>query len=70
MIHLVCHLEGVEEPGASDLELDIVSVLLYLDTLGILPSGLQKEIFDLLGFTWHCETSATQNTIDNNTLVR
>ena len=56
MIHLVCHLEGVEEPGASDLELDIVSVLLYLDALGIFPSGLQQEVLDILDLARHCST--------------
>ena len=59
--HLVGDLKGVEEAGAADLELDVVRVLLYLDTLGILPPGLQKEILDLLDFTWHCETSARVN---------
>ena len=43
------------------LELDIVSILLDLDALSILPPGLQKEILDLLDFTWHCETSARVN---------
>ena len=35
------------------LELDIVSVLLDLHTLGILPPGLQEEVLDLLDLTGH-----------------
>merc|ERR550534_92392 len=57
---LVGDLKGVEEARAADLELDVVRVLLYLDALGILPPGLQKEILDLLDFTRHCETSLVE----------
>ena len=45
----------------SNLELGVLGILLDLDALGILPPGLQKEILDLLDFTWHCETSARVN---------
>ena len=45
----------------SNLELGVLGILLYLDALGILPPGLQKEILDLLDFTRHCETSARVN---------
>ena len=38
------------------LELDIVSILLDLNTLGILPPGLQKEVLDLLDLAGHLET--------------
>ena len=41
---LVLDNQGVEEPGASDLELDVVGILLDLDTPGVLPSGLQEEV--------------------------
>ena len=58
--NLVGDLEGVEEARAADLELDIVSVLLYLDALGILPPRLQEEILDLLDLTWHGGTSETR----------
>ena len=37
----------------TNLELDIVSILLDLNTLGILPPGLQKEVLDLLDLTRH-----------------
>ena len=35
------------------LELDIVSVLLDLHTLGVLPAGFQQEVLDLLDFPRH-----------------
>ena len=54
-LYLVGDLEGVEEARATDLELNVVSVLLYLDALGILPPSLQEEILDLLDLTWHRE---------------
>jgi len=37
----------------SHLELDVVSVLLYLDALGVLPPGLEQEVLDLLNFPRH-----------------
>ena len=54
-LYLVGDLEGVEEARATDLELNVVGVLLYLDALGILPPRLQEEILDLLDLTWHRE---------------
>lgn len=45
--------EGVEVAGAANLELGVVGVLLYLDGLGILSTGLDQEVFDLLDFLWH-----------------
>ena len=52
---LVHYLEGVavEEPGAPDLELMVVRILLDLHALGVLPPGLQKEVFDLLDLARH-----------------
>lgn len=44
---LVLDDEGVEESGASDLELGAVCVLLDLNTLGILSSGLQEEVLKI-----------------------
>ena len=37
------------------LELDIVSILLDLDALGILPPSLQEEILDLLNLAGHLD---------------
>ena len=37
----------------ANLELDIVSILLDLHTLGILPPGLEEEVLDLLDLTGH-----------------
>ena len=53
---LVRDLEGVEEPGAPDLELVVVRILLDLHALGVLPPRLQKEVFDLLDLARHLET--------------
>lgn len=55
MIKFITNLndQGVEESAASDLELDIIAVLLYLHGLGIPASGLQKKIFDLHNLTRH-----------------
>ena len=53
---LVRDLEGVEEPGAPDLELMVVRILLDLHALGVLPPGLQKEVLDLLDLAGHLET--------------
>jgi len=50
---LVGDLQGVQEPGASDLELGVVGVLLDLDALGVLPARLQQEVLDLLDLTRH-----------------
>lgn len=50
---LVGNLEGVQEPGAPDLELDVLGVLLDLDALGVLAPGLQEEVLDLLDFARH-----------------
>ena len=52
MLQLLCLLlvlnnQGVEKPGASDLELDVVGVLLDLDAPGVLPSGLQEEVLQV-----------------------
>lgn len=49
LLQLVCLLlvvddQGVEEAGASDLELDVVGVLLDLDAPGVLPARLQEEV--------------------------
>ncbi len=41
---LVLDHERVEEPGAADLELGAVGVLLDLNALGILPPGFQKKV--------------------------
>ena len=41
---LVLDHKGVEEPGASDLELGAVSVLLDLYTLGVFPASLHQEV--------------------------
>ena len=53
---LVRDLEGVEEPGAPDLELMVVRIILDLHALGVLPPGLQKEVLDLLDLAGHLET--------------
>ena len=53
--HLVSDLKGVEEAGASNLELNIVGVLLDLDALGILPPSLQEEVLDLLDLAGHLD---------------
>ena len=37
------------------LELDIVSILLDLDALGILPPSLQEEVLDLLDLAGHLD---------------
>ena len=37
----------------TNLELDIVGVLLDLHTLSVLPPGLQEEVLDLLDLTGH-----------------
>ena len=37
------------------LELVVVSILLDLDTLGILPPGFQEEVLDLLDLPGHLE---------------
>ena len=50
---LVGDLQGVQEARTTDLELNVIGVLLYLDALGILPPGFQEEILDLLDFTRH-----------------
>ena len=34
----------------------VVSILLDLHALGVLPPGLQKEVFDLLDLAGHLET--------------
>ena len=36
-----------------NLELDIVMVLLDLDTLGVLPAGFQQEVFYLFDLPRH-----------------
>ena len=51
LLQLVCLLlvvdhQSVEEPGAPDLELDVVGVLLDLDAAGVLPPGLQEEVLE------------------------
>merc|ERR1712086_1031399 len=50
---LVGNLEGVKEPRAANLELNIVSVLLDLHALGVLPAGFQQELLDLLDLPRH-----------------
>ncbi len=35
------------------LKLNVVGILLYLDTLGVLPAGLQQKVFNLLDFPRH-----------------
>ena len=37
------------------LKLVVVSILLDLDTLGVLPSGFQEEVLDLLDLPGHLE---------------
>ena len=44
----VRHTECVKVLGAANLEFDHILVLLDLDSPGILPSGCQKEILDLV----------------------
>lgn len=45
--------QRVQEPGATDLELGVVGVLLYLDGVGVLPPGCHQELLDFLDFTRH-----------------
>ena len=51
LLQLVCLLlvvdhQSVEEPGAPNLELNVVGVLLDLDAAGVLPPGLQEEVLE------------------------
>ena len=41
---LILDYESVKEPGASNLELGAVGVLLDFDALGIFPAGLHEEV--------------------------
>ena len=43
-LFLILDYESVKEPGATNLELGAVGVLLDLDTLGIFPTGLHEEV--------------------------
>jgi len=49
----VLNNQGVEEPTTTDLELDIVLVLLDLDRLGIFPPRRQQKVFDLTDLFRH-----------------
>ena len=54
LLQLVCLLlivdhQSVEEPGAPNLELNVVGVLLDLDAAGVLPPGLQEEVLENKG---------------------
>merc|ERR1712157_98074 len=60
LLQLVCLLlvvdhQSVEEPGAPNLELNVVGVLLDLDAAGVLPPGLQEEVLDFLNLSGHFE---------------
>jgi hypothetical protein len=44
----VLHTQGVQVPAAADLELCDSACLLDLHGLGILPTGCQKEVLDLV----------------------
>ena len=57
---LVGDLQSVQEAGTTDLELHVVSILLYLDALGILPLGIQEKILDFLDLTRHPSTSLVE----------
>ena len=43
---LILDYESVKEPGASNLELGAVGVLLDFDALGIFPAGLHEEVLE------------------------
>ena len=52
-LFLVEHHQCVEVARATDLELGVVLILLYLDGAGILSAGLDEEVFYLLDFLRH-----------------
>jgi hypothetical protein len=53
--------EGVKISGAADLELGVVLVLLYLDSAGILTTGLDEKVFDFFNFFWHFRLKIDRN---------
>ena len=61
LLQLVCLLlvvdhQGVEEPGAANLELDIVGVLLDLDAAGVLPARLKEKVLQTIRMHFHVNT--------------
>ena len=63
LLQLVCLLlvvdhQGVEEPGATNLELDIVGVLLDLDAAGVLPARLKEKVLRKIRMSVHVNTAS------------
>merc|ERR1719167_2029706 len=52
-----------------NLELNVVSILLDLDALGILPPCLQEKLLDFLNFTWHSAHFSCRSESSNISLV-
>ena len=50
---LVGHDQGIQETRATNLELGVAGVLLYLDGTSIGATGLVQEIFNFFDFTGH-----------------
>lgn len=56
LLELVClvvvlHAQGVQEPGAPDLELGLVAILFDAHRLGVRPPRGQQELLDLRDLT-------------------
>ena len=43
---LIRNDQGVQVARTTNLELGVLSIFLYLDRLGVFPSGLQEEVLD------------------------